>query len=493
VAIDPARTPVLVGLGQSIEREALVSVVDLTERAACAAFEDAPGLADHLERLTTVSAVFSPSGKAPSTALAGRLGLSGVRCETTTPGGNTPQWLVTRAAEEIAAGRLRATLVVGAEATRSMRAADPDAGFLGAWRSKGADEREPEPVVGPSMEGVLSEAEVAAGLVRPAEVYPVFEDALAASVGRPPAEQRQHLGRLLACFTRVAAGNPFAWFRDELSAGDVSQPSAKNRLTAEPYTKRMNSFPNVDQGSALLITSLALARAAGLADQCVFPWAGATNTDVAPAMRLHLDDSPAIRAAAGRTFDACGVGIDDIDFIDLYSCFPSAFQVGARVICLSPDDARGLTLTGGMPFFGGPGNNYTSHAIISAALRLRESGRLAYVAGNGGFLSKHSVGIYGSEPPPAGFRSLDTSKEQSAIDAAALPIASEASGEATVVAGTVVYARDGSVERAPVIAVLTDGTRIVANAAPSLLPSLAGSSLAGSRIAVSGSPPVYVL
>lgn len=126
------------------------------------------------------------------------------------------------------------------------------------------------------------------------------------------------------------------------------------------------------------------------------------------------------------------------------------------------------------PFFGGPGNDYTGHAIVSAALRLRESGRLAYVAGNGGFLSKHLVGISGSQPPLAGFRSLDTSKEQSAIDAAALPVASETSGEATVVAGTVVYARDGSVERAPVIAALADGTRIVANAACSVLPGLAG-------------------
>lgn len=491
--IDPARTPVLVGLGQSIEREALTSVVDLTERASRAAFDDAPGLERHIQRITTVSAVFSPSGQAPSTELAKRLGLSAVACETTTAGGNTPQWLVTRAAEEVAGGRLRTTLVVGAEATRSMRAADPDANFLGASRGRETDEGESEPVVGPSMQGMLSEAEVAAGLFRPAEVYPVFEDALAVSAGRSPAEQRQYLGRLLARFTHVAAKNPLAWFRDELSATDISQPSQTNRLTAEPYTKRMNSFPNVDQGSALLITTLEVARIAGLADQCVFPWAGATNTDLAPAMRPELDDSPGIRAAAGAVFDACGVGIDDVDFIDLYSCFPSAFQVGAKALRLSLDDARGLTLTGGMPFFGGPGNNYTSHAIVAAALRLRQSGRLGYVAGNGGFLSKHSVGIYGSDPPPAGFRSVDTSKEQSAIAGMALSVASEASGEATVVAGTVVYARDGSVERAPVIAELADGTRIVANAAPAALPSLAGLSLAGSRIAVSGSPPVYVL
>ncbi len=275
--------------------------------------------------------------------------------------------------------------------------------------------------------------------------------------------------------------------------GAIQRISESNRLTAEPYTKRMNSFPNVDQGSALLLTSLQLAREAGLTDQCVFPWAGATNTDVAPAARRELGDSPAIRAAASALFSALGLGIDDVDRIDLYSCFPSAVEIGAKAIGLATDDARGLTVTGGMPFFGGPGNNYSSHAIVSLAMHLRESRGLGYVAANGGFLSKHSLGIYGSEPPPGGFRSLDTAREQAEVDAAALPVATEACGDATVVGGTVVYGRDGSVAAAPVIGTLDDGRRVVAMAEPALLSGLSGRSLVGSRVSVAGSPPVYKL
>ena len=255
----------------------------------------------------------------------------------------------------------------------------------------------------------------------------------------------------------------------------------------------MNSFPNVDQGSALIVTSLEVAKAAGLEDQCVFPWAGATNTDVAPAARKDLGASPAVSAAAGAIFSATGIGINDFDFIDLYSCFPSAVQVLAEAIDLSLDDSRGLTQTGGMSFFGGPGNNYTSHSIISLALRLRESGKLAYVAGNGGFLSKHSIGIYGSEPPKSGFCLADTKKQQAEINAAALSTTIEATGKATVVGGTVVYGRDGAVSGAPVVADLPDGQRIVAGADPSLLPDLAGESLVGKTISVSGSPLVYKL
>jgi len=491
---DPSRTPVLVGVGQSIERNKLVSIVDLTEQAAYAAFDDAPGLREHIQRLTTVSVIFSPSPKAPSRDLAARLELLDAECESTTAGGNSPQWAVNRAAHDIAAGKLKATLIVGAESTRSMRASEPGADLFGAsGKSKANKEQQSELIVGPTMDGVLTIAEVAAGFTRPAEVYPVFESAIAAAAGRNVEQQRIHIGELLAPFSKVAASNPYAWFQEELTPSDISTPSGSNRLTAEPYTKRMNSFPNVDQGSALIVTSLELARAAGLEEQCIFPWSGATNTDVAPAARKELGGSPAVRAAAQAIFTASGVGIDDFDFIDLYSCFPSAVQVLAEAINLDLKDPRGLTLTGGMSFFGGPGNNYTSHSIISAALRLRESGKLAYVAGNGGFLSKHSVGIYGSAAPKSGFQLPDTKTQQAEINTAAVSVATEASGNATVVGGTVVYGRDGAVSSAPVIADLANGQRIVAKADPALLADLAGQSLVGRTISVKGSPPVYQL
>lgn len=492
---DAARTPVIVGIGQSIEREQLVTPIDLAERAARAAFEDAPGLEGRIDRVSMVAAIFSPAGKAPASAVADRLGLRRAKREVSTVGGNTPQWLVTSLASQIAAGELGTALVVGAEATRSLLQSNPGADFMrgaGASAAAGGDATA-DPVVGPSSEGMVGPAEIAAGLVRPAEVYALFESALAAAAGRSPLAQREYLGRLLAPFTRVAAENPFAWFPKALSADEIARPSDKNRLTAEPYSKRMNSFPNVDQGTALIVTSLEIARQAGLEQQAIFVWGGATNADVPPTARRELGASPAIHAASRALFDATGVGIDDCDFIDLYSCFPSAVEAGAAAIGLALDDKRGLTQTGGMPFFGGPGNNYTSHAIVSVVARLRRSGRLGYVAGNGGFLSKHSLGVYGSERPPRGFVRVDTSRQQAEIDAAALPLAVDANGIATVAGGTVVYGRDGAVASAPIVATFDDGRRTAAQADQAELAGLAGRSLVGARVRVAGSPPRYRL
>ncbi len=292
--------------------------------------------------------------------------------------------------------------------------------------------------------------------------------------------------------SEVAAKNPFAWFQQVRSADEIAEASPTNRITAEPYTKCMNSFANVDQGSALLVTTLAIAKEAGLTDRCVFPWSGATNAELAPAARRDLAGSPAIRAAGKATFDAARVGLEQIDFIDLYSCFPVAVEIGAAEIGLALDDPRGLTQTGGMSFFGGPGNNYVSHGIAAVALRLRESGRLGYASGNGGVLSKHSLGIYSNEPPADGFKLADTSTEQAEINASALEVVHEAEGEARVDGSSVVYDRAGDPVAAPIIASLADGRRVVAVASEETLPTLAGKSLVGETVRVTGAnPPRY--
>ncbi|MFK7896489.1 MAG: hypothetical protein AB8G23_11670 [Myxococcota bacterium] len=491
--LDPQRTPVLIGLGEVLEREEITSAVELAASAARLAFADAPGLESRIQRLSVVGVSFSPVSKTPASEAAAALGLSGITCETTTPGGNTPQWLMNRACQEIVQGELETTLILGAEATRSMKLADPGSDFLTAAQDgmKG-DETAGDPVVGASLHGMVVKPEFQAGLARPADVYPMFESALAAESGAPPEVWRKRLGEMLSRASQVAAKNPLAWFPEALSADAIATPTPDNRITAEPYTKRMNSFANVDMGSALLVTTLAVAKELGLADQCVFPWAGASNADVTPASRPELAGSPAIRAAAGATFAAAGLGIDEMDFIDLYSCFPVAVEIGASEIGLSIDDPRGLTLTGGMSFFGGPGNNYTSHGIAHAARRLREGGRFAYASGNGGLLSKHSVGIYGNAPPEDGFVCPDTSAAQEAINAAGIELVTEVESEATVSAGTVVYGRDGSVAAAPIIATLPDGRRVAAKAEEGMLPDLAGQSLVGERVRLSGaSPPVY--
>jgi acetyl-CoA C-acetyltransferase len=483
MSADPWQVPVIISGAQWTERDEVVTPVDLAERAGAAALAGAPGVAANLDRVHVVGIIFG-GGPAPASELARRLGLNCHERATTTVGGNTPQWLVGRAADDIAAGRVGSVLIVGAEAVHSLRlgAAQPDA------------RGEPDRTEGDPRPG-LSPEEIAAGLVVPAQVYPLFESVLADRAGRTFDEQRVALGRLMAPFTAVAATHPYAWFRGRATAEALARPSPDNRIAVEPYTKRMNACLYVDQGAALVVTSLGRAQALGMADQAVFIWSAADANDVwHPSQRPDLGASPGIAAAAASALGAGGIGVDEIGHFDLYSCFPSAIQIAAKALGLSVDDRRVLTVTGGLPYFGGPGNNYTTHAIATMADVLRQSspGALGLVSGMGWYITKHSIGIYGTAPPPGGYRRGATSAAQARIDASAIPVAEGVDGEvATVVASTVSYDRGGDVTAAPVVARLRDGRRVVAKISGSDVASLAGRSLVGWTVRVKGRPPTY--
>jgi acetyl-CoA C-acetyltransferase len=465
---DPERIPVVVASGQSIERDQLVSPVDLMERACEQALAQVPGLRGVIERLTVVD-IMTRTGPAPATELARRIGAGdragGTVCEVSTIGGNTPQWLVNRASSDIAAGRLSVTLIAGAEAIRSSRARRT----AGLPRDDGLTGLPPDTVVGDDRPGV-GPAETAIGLLAPVHVYPLFESVVGPRAGHAATEHRAAMGRLFAPFTDRAAAHSYAWFPTSRTATEIATPSPRNRIVCEPYTKLMTAFLGSDQGAALVVCSLAAARRAGVDDRAVFVWSGAEATDVRyPAERPDPGRSPAIAAAGRALFEAAGlaagptasIGVDDLGLLDLYSCFPSAVELAAEALGLAQDDERGLTVTGGLPYFGGPGNNYTAHGIATLTDLLRDGGpdRLGLATGVGWFITKHALGVYGSSPPPGGFHRGDTAGAQARIDGTAVPTALEVDEEqvAAIVAATVVRDHDGAATAAPVIARLSDG------------------------------------
>jgi acetyl-CoA C-acetyltransferase len=500
--LDEARIPVIVATGQSIERSATVSALELAARAAEECLASAPVLRRGVQLVSVVN-ILSTVGPAPAGALAQRLGLAPTRTEVTSIGGNSPQWLVNRAAAAISAGELDCVLVVGAEAQRSAKINGIGAG---AGREAHGEQRDdpiddaatralaPDPVVGDDRVGV-GNAEIAVGLMAPVHVYALFESVIARRAGRTPAEHRQALGALMAPFTEVAAKHLMAWFAEVRTASELAEVTPDNRLVAEPYPKCMCAFLHVDQGAAVMVTSLAAARAAGVAEDAVFCLSGAEATDVwFPVARPDLGSSPALRAAASAAMAAADLGVDDIAAFDVYSCFPCAVEMAVEALQIAPDDARGLTVTGGLPYFGGPGNNYSLHAVATMVDHLRAQGGTGLVSALGWYATKHAVGIYGSAPPARGWRRGQTEEAQRVIDSSALPVATEADGPAVVAASTVVVGPGGAVSAAPVIARLPDGRQIAAAAAPEEeFAALAGRNLVGDRIVVSGTPPRYRL
>ncbi len=476
-----AAIPILVGCARNVVRDGdpgpARSPQGLMVAAAQGALADCGVKTEGLrERIDTVAAIRTFADTAPQFAtpfgrcsnypafVARALGATPRRCLYPVVGGNTPQWLVNRLAEDIRSGRSEMALIVAGEAMRTAARA-MRAGRMLDWH---AEEHGEPAIVGEPRAG-FSPLEARHGLGDPPATYALFETAYAAACGRTMAAHRRHLGRWLARFSQIAAADPHAALPLARGADEIVAPGPQNRMVAWPYTKFMCANMFVDQSAAVLLTSTNVARALGIAEERWVYLAGSADVDEKwlVSERVDYHSAPAMRIGARAALAQAGVDVGEVDAFDLYSCFPVAVELAAEALGIAPDDRRDLTLTGGLPFYGGPGNGYTLHAIAAMMKRLRaRRGSVGLVSGNGWYLTKHSFGVYRSGAPAEPWARRDPACDQAAIDAlAAPPLRADAEGEGKIEAFTVTFSREGP-ERGIVIGRLaSDGARFLANTA----------------------------
>ncbi|MGE0045612.1 MAG: acetyl-CoA acetyltransferase [Hyphomonadaceae bacterium] len=474
------RTPVLIGGGQKTFRKGdAPGPMAMMLEAAKAAAADA-GLPESalkgVDWLGVVGFTIDSGGNVrrlpiprypdPPAAFAAEIGAKPKRSLYTHMGGNTPQALVNLAAEEIAEGRAELVLLVGTEFLGSLMARLKSGGDVSMYGVAGvtgpADHVERW---GDDRPG-CTDQERAHGLDFPTNVYPLFENALRAHRGSSLEAHQLSMGKLFAPFSAVAAKNPNAWFPKARSAEEISAEGPENRMVGFPYTKYLNAIIQVDQAAAIVMASTAKADELGVAqEKRVYLHGCADATELwNPLDRVNYHSSPAIRTGTQKAFAMAGKKPADMDFFDLYSCFPSAVEIACAEIGLKEDDPRGLTVTGGLPYFGGPGNNYVMHSIAEMLTRLRgKPGSFGLVTANGWFLTKHAFGIYSTTPTKGAWKRENPKSYQKEIDAMAHPeIVREPSGDATIETFTVVHARD-HVRLGIVIGRDAQGRRFVAN------------------------------
>jgi len=457
------RTPVLVGAGQVTAREpdATRDAAALMVAAARAAAADAGGGRRFLAGVDTlaVANVLCWPYANPARVVAERLGMQPRREIYTAIGGNTPQMLIAELATRIARGEARVALVAGGEAVRTVRRAIAAGATLSWPKGDGTPER-----LGVDRDGG-SDAERAHGLALPIDIYPLFENAYRAARGWSIAQHREHLGRLCSGLSATAAAHPDAWSRRAYTPDEITTPSAENRMVAFPYPKRMTANIDVDQAAAVLMTSVAGARALGIAEsRWVYLHGAAEAHDVwLVSERPDLARSPAIAACAEDALAMAGLDVAGVAAFDLYSCFPCAVEIAARALGLDDDDPRPLSVTGGLPYFGGPGNAYSLHGIATMMDWLRaRPGTYGMVTALGWYMTKHAVGVYGTVPPAAAWGGIAGGTQARVDLVPAALIAREPGGAGVVETYVVAYGRDGAPERGVVLGRLDDGRRFIA-------------------------------
>lgn len=444
-AVNP-RSVVLVGAGQFIQRTtdaatALEPLAMMAAAAEAAALDAGAG-----ELLTALDSIRVVKGawpyRDPGRLLAQRLGASPRDSRLSFDGGNTPQSLINATGLEIEAGHLDVALLVGAEGIYSRRRAKRAGATIPYTDDADAA---PAETIGHDVT-MSSRLEASRGLQMPVNIYPMFETAIRHDRGESPEQHLERISTLWAAFNTVAVANPYAWIRTAMTAAEIRTPSANNRLVGYPYTKSMNSNWDLDQAAAVILCSVEKAQALGISrDRWLFPWAGTDAHDTyLVSNRDNFHSSPAIRTAAKRCRELAGVELEQIAHVDLYSCFPSAVQIAAAEIGLAED--RSLTVTGGLPFAGGPLNNYVMHSIAAMAGVLRgDPGTVGLISANGGYVTKHAIGLYSTEPPPAGrFQHADVQDEVDRFPTR--EVTGEHVGAATIEAYTVMHDHTGPLE-----------------------------------------------
>lgn len=471
--------PVIVGVGQFVERlddpdYRGLSPVDIAAAAARAALADAGAAVPLADRIAIVGAIRTfedsvpkghPFGKAEKypLAIADRLGITAHTAILEKAGGNTPVTLLVDVIERLRAGQGEAALIVGSEAISSVRHLTK-AGEERDWSEP--DDREIENH-GRGLEGMITQYNAQHGISSAPPSYALLENARRGRLGLSIEHYAAEMGRLFAPFTRVAAGNRYSSARAAaMTADELVTVSDRNRKIAEPYTRKLVSRDQVNQGAAILVMTRRAALALGIAeDRFIYLHGTASARERDILYRPDLSEYRAAGLALRSALADAGLSTDDVALFDFYSCFPIAVSSAAvEGLGLDPEDPRGLTVTGGLPYFGGPGNNYSMHALAEMTQRLRQRpGAYGLVGANGGILTKYAAAVLSTTP--ANWKPCREAELQAQIDAAPMPrVAHRPDGRGTVLTYTVIYTA-GVPDRGVVVGLLDSGERFLANAA----------------------------
>ena len=470
------RRAVIVGAGQYRRNPKLDGPFEPWEPAAMMAEAIRRAIADTLslgatgapvEGSTALLACIDPMAWGYVDVCATVSGLAGITSSpegfTVPPGGNSPGELLNTLANRIVAGDAEVAILAGSECIYGRRRAIKEHITLDWTPFEGHRDflKGQRPLTNP--------LEARHGMTGPIHCYPLYENALRAKAGRTVEEHQAFLGTFMARNAAVAATNPYAWFPIAYTADEISTPTADNRWVCFPYPKRMNAIMEVDLSAAVVVMSNEEADRRGIAPEHQVAFlGGASGVDAwTPAERLDYTSSPAMRASSAAAFAHAGLGVDRVDLFDLYSCFPSAVEMALAELGVATDDPRGVTVTGGLAYAGGPGNSYALHGLAAMTQRLRDPGdpaTVGLVSSLGMTATKHAYNVLSTDPstfPGADGRATKVVLPPSELVGPEL--VDGVSGDGVIETYTVEHDRHGTAVRTIIVVRFADGRRTVGN------------------------------
>ena len=190
---------------------------------------------------------------------------------------------------------------------------------------------------------------------------------------------------------------------DKSSFGFLKEDKkSNNRVVCFPYTKNMVARDEVDQAAFVCLMSFGEAKKWGVPEENIVFLHGSGDCfeNDFILQRQRIDTSLAMKRAFDEALRSSSVRAKDISLFDIYSCFPVAVEVALSHLSISREDVGRLTQTGGLPYHGGPGSNYSCHGLCALIENLRkERDSFGMLCANGGMMTEHSAGVYSCVEP----------------------------------------------------------------------------------------------
>ena len=455
---DETRIPVIVGVGQFNDRpprdtEGMDPLGLMMEALRRADRDAGGGWLSKIQSLGVVGQISYPEIKDSHLRLAEALGIQASFLDLTLPFGDTPVKLINDAANLIGAGKIVIAAAVGAEALRTAAAKAL------AQSSSGKRSSALKGVVQQQSQSLMSKY----GLETPTDIYPLYENSCRVAWGQTLSEAQTESAVLWSALSKVAAVNPHAWLHTPLEPDEIIAQTPQNRLIAYPYRKYMVANSAVNQGAAVIITSLDEARRRGVpSDRLVYigPGVAAHEPDNILA-RYSYNDSPGMRVSIEKTLLLNDLTTADLDCVELYSCFPCITKMARRA--LGWPLGKPSSVYGGLTFGGGPIGNCMMHAAACMVEKIRHGARRGLIFANGGYAThNHTIILSRTLPKAHAFpQSYDYQKEADSLRRPAPDFIEDYTGAGIIETYTVIYDRQGAAMFGIVIARTPDGGRFI--------------------------------
>ena len=497
----PEETPVIISASQHVIRKpGDFGPIDLISEAArkCVSQFNIPSLVKFIDTVAMVRMFSdsvphwqSPFGRCtnPPKAVADSLGASAESHIYGEVGDHSPLSLLFELARSIQRKERTCVLLCGGEAIAQQKYA-LKAGLTLDWNDERSGSLDDRGWGTP----LCSKEEIQHLGVNPVHFYSLIENSYAYEQGLSWHENHHKNANILAPFSEIAEQNPHSQFPMKFNSKRIESIDHSNFLLNNSYSKNMVAKDSVNQSAALLLCSLKMAEKWNIPKQRrIYINSYSEGSEFFLSKRPRVSAPSTLAKVFESSLEVSEKKIDDMTFIDLYSCFPCVVNLATKALGLDSNQYPQPTVTGGMPFFGGPGNNYSMHAIAESVMRMqfqnenpskRNKELYAFIHGNGGMLSKHTSLIISTEAKAFPFTNEDPPILKP-LHQCNTDTDLKNGDSATVVSSTVIYKKNEPYVRV-VIGETLDKTRFIAS---SFLPCFLdpSQSLIGHQITINDS------